>query len=249
MAQDSGKTKLFNDVSAEDINNFIRDELGIEDPEEFQKQMRIEGPPGPQAHAIWHDVLTSMKWELQNYQDINIRLKPCFSLISRKHHKLIPVLVENYNFQPFDNEDDLANEAKSAMLNLNEPISILLFRSICFKEVNGSYFNFGGYVCKEGKISPFTINHRMRSVDEIFEQLESGFTFSNPSIEWEDEDATLALGFAKLCADLDANKPQKHVVMNQGEWSFIMCQPEVIQSLDILGDLNKVMSEIKKGFH
>ncbi len=250
MAGDQGNgKKLFGDFSQEKLDSFIKDQLGIDDPEEFQNQMRVFGPPGPSTHDVWHDIFYSLNWSISNINEENKRLKPCLTLHSHKLNGDIPVLIENYSFQPFDNGDNLATEAKSALMNLNAPVALLLFRSLSYKNVGDTYYTFAGYVSREGNLHPFAITHRMNSVDDILNQIDSGFTFSKPTTEWGEDHPSLALAFAKMCAGLDPNKPQEHVVLGQGEWKFVVCQPDVLDGIEMLEGLNEMMSEMKKGFH
>lgn len=250
MAGDKGKSKkLFEDFSQERLDTFLKDQLGIDDPEEFQKQMRIFGPPGPSTHNVWHDIFYSLNWSISHIKEDNKRLQPCLFLHSPKFKCDVPVLIENYSFQPFDSGDDLATEAKSALMHLNAPVALLLFRSLSFKSVEETYYTFAGYVSKEGKLYPFAITHRMNSVDDILKQIDSGFTFSKPTPDWGEDQPGLALAFAKMCAGLDPNKPQEHLVLGQDEWKFVVCQPEVLDGIEMLGHMNEMMAEMKKGFH
>lgn len=245
------ESPLFENFDIEQMYDFMKEELGIEDPKKFQEELRKFGGLGPGSHCIWHDILDSMGWEPFNFQENNKRLSPCFSVFSHRYNCQVPVLVENYNYRPFDSEDDLAKEARNRLQSLNARVSMVLFRSVYFKVHNGDYYCFGGYICLEGRIFPFAISQSMKNVDDIFKQVDAGFTFEKPLPEFKDYERGLAVIFARMTAGLDPNEDGigMSLGLDKTDWKFVVCDETLIDAVSKLEAIKKEIQERNSKLH
>jgi len=238
---DDNNSPLFEHFDLDQVHAFMKDELGIEDPKKFQEDLRKFGGLGPDSHCIWHDILSSMGWEPMHFQESNRRLSPCFSVFSHRYNCQVPVLVENYNYRPFDSEDSLAKEARNRLQGLPARVSMVLFRSVYFKLHNGDYYCFGGYICIEGRIIPFAISQTMKSFDDMLKQVDAGFTFENPLPQFKDYERGLAVIFARMAAGLDPNEDGMGMSLglDKTDWKFVVCDEVMIDAVEKLEEIKK----------
>lgn len=219
--------ELFGGLSEGDFNEgvrqFVKEALGEDvDPEEFMRQMRIQGGPHGPTHPCWWDLFETLGWKLEDYEDEPERFEPAFWVAAGRHGETLPVICEAYAYFPDDADDELAQEALQQVAEDFPDGAFLLFKSIPFQEVGGHKYHFGGMLYWQDKWRPFALTPHMQSADDILDQIESSFTFETVNPKYADDNCSLTVPFNRMCQGMDPNEPTEVVGLRQGAWVTLM---------------------------
>jgi hypothetical protein len=193
----------------DDLGDFISGVLGrdIGDPGEFLEQMRASGGIHGPTHPSWHDLLSTLGWDIDDYCDDPGRLSAAFYVTGPRRGVALPVVCEAYAYFPDDESDTLAIEAMATVKRYNPDGALLLFKSMPYLEVAGHSYNFGGMILWKGQWAPFSLNVECKSLDDVIDQVESGFRFDNVNPRYADDHHSLTAPFNLMCHDIDPNEP------------------------------------------
>lgn len=175
---------------------------------DFMDQIRLSGGVHGPTHPCWFDMLETLGWNPDEYDDEPERFDPAFWVTGpRFAPKGLPVVCEAYAYIPGDADDKLANEAMRE-LGARYPDGVMLgFKSMPFIEVGGNKYSFGGLLWWKGAWHPFAMTPGMTSIDAVIEQVQSGFTFEKGDPKYADNNTMLAVPFNRMCYGLDPNAP------------------------------------------
>lgn len=176
---------------------------------DLMRAIRVQGGVHGPTHPHWFDMLESLGWAPTEYEDDPERLEPAFWVPSKRLGTLVPVICEAYMFFPDDDEDDLAFEAMEVVEDEYPEGALLLFKSLPFKTVAGHDYSFGGMLLWNGEWRPFALCAAMKTVDAVFEQVASGFSFGKGDPRYADDKQFVATPFNRMCNGHDPNKPGK----------------------------------------
>lgn len=223
----SGSDRLFGNLSMDDLNEGMRDLLrqatGRDiDPEDFMEQVRIAGGVHGPTHPSWYDLLASLDWPLEDWVDEPGRLEPAFWTPAARRGQQMPVICEAYAFFPDDAGDTLAHQAMDIVAQTYPNGALLLFKSMPYQEVQGHRYNFGGMLWWKGQWSPFALNESVKSVDDVFDQIESGFSFARVDTRYADDTGFIAVPFNRMSHGEDPNEPGSMGSIRQGKWVTMM---------------------------
>ena len=204
------------------MRGFLSGVLGRDvDPDDFMRQLRLAGGVHGPTHPTWHDVFDAMGWEPDEWDEAPDRYYPAFVLRSRRRKLALPVVCEAYAYLPDDHEDDLASEAMAEVAIRYPEGAALLFKSMPYREVNGHKYQFGGMLWWQHKWTAFALNMRMKSVDDLLEQVEGGFRIGDDDPRYCDDDCSIAVPFNRMCQGLDPNEPGKLFALKSGVWTTV----------------------------
>lgn len=216
-------SSMFDGLTPEDLQDGLRSLLasvgaGTVDPDAFMREVRIQGSIHGPTHPAWWDLLQALGWAPYGYVDEPRRLEPAFHVPAPRKATRLPVVCEAYAYFPDDEGDDLAQEAMTKVAIAHPDGALLLFKSVPYLEVGGHNYNFGGMLFWKNRWSPFAITTNMHSVDDVLEQIESGFSFGAARPEYADDRNSVAVPFNRMCYGLDPNEPTRVAGLTQGNW-------------------------------
>lgn len=201
------------------MGEFLRMATGKDvDPEDFMKSVRIGGGMHGPAHPAWYDLLTTIGWNLQQYQEKPARFQPAFITPSQREGAMLPVVCENYAYIPGDVDDELVNEAKSKLAKMYPRGVVLLFKAMLFKKVKDATYSFGGMLYWRDQWRPFALCESIDDVDGLFKQFEDGFSFNSPLAVYADQHGRLARGLNFMTHGADPNSNRPSFTLQQGDW-------------------------------
>lgn len=166
---------------------------------DLAQQVRLMG--GTSAYSpsdCWFNLCSTLEWPIENDVDEPQRFQPAFFTASRKKGRAIPVIVEPYSYVPGDKDDPLADEAMSKLPSLFRDGVLLVFRGLPFMEADGYFYTFAGLLHLDGGWHPVAINRNTRSIDDLIQQVEVGFTFGRNFPDYADGETAIASGFAAM---------------------------------------------------
>lgn len=166
---------------------------------DLMQQIRLMG--GTSAYSpsdCWFNLCSTLEWPIENDVDEPQRFQPAFFTASRKKGRDIPVIVEPYSYVPDDTDDPLADEAMSKLPSLFQGEILLVFRGLPFMETDGHFYTFGGLLYLDGGWHSVAINRNTRSIDDLLQQVEAGFTFGRNCPDYADSETAIATGFAAM---------------------------------------------------
>lgn len=192
------------------------------DPSDFIDQMRASGGIHGPTHPNWYDLLNSLGWQLDDYEEDPERFEPAFWTPAARRGLVFPVACEGYAFFPDDKSDMLAIEAMGQLAEIYPDGALLVFKAMPYREVKGHKYHFGGMLLWKGKWHPFAFNEKITSLDDIIDQVESGFLFGQDRPEYSDDDCRITVPFNRMCYGLDPNEHIPMMGLTQGTWVTLM---------------------------
>jgi hypothetical protein len=218
---------LFDGLDMDDLKDgmrrLIKEATGLDhDPDEFMEQMRAQGGIHGPTHPAWHDTLESLGWGPEEWNDDPDRYEHAFVLHGRSNKVTLPVVCEAYAYFPDDAKDKLAQAALRAVASRYPGGALLLFKSIPYTEVQGHKYHFGGMLWWRGRWRSYAITGRMRSVDEVIDQVESGFEIGQHAVQFADDSCSITIPFNRLCQGEDPNKRGKMTGLGSGKWVTLL---------------------------
>ena len=209
------------DFTEEDLFELMNQMLaGDEGLETLVNQMRAQGGLHGPTHPSWHDLLATLDWPIKGYRDSPERLAAAFVTQAARRRTWLPVVCEAYMMHPGDTPDVLAEEAKEVVSKQNPKGALLVFKGMPFREHNGHRYSFGGMLWWNGAWSEFAINEHTHSVDDIIDQVESGFNFETGDPKYADRGSRVAIPFGLACHGVDPNTHKKVITLKLGDWAF-----------------------------
>lgn len=210
---------------AEWFKDFAKKATGREiDYEDFMRQVRLNGGAHGQTHPRWHDLLETLGWAPHDYDDEPERFDPAFYVTGKRHApEGLPVICEAYPYLPDDEGDELAHEAMETVADWYPDGALLLFKGMPYKEIQGHKYCFGGLLFWDDAWHVFAMNQTMTSVDDVIEQIMSGFSFENVNPQYADDGTAVAIPFNRMCYGADPNEPISMMGLTTGTgWVTLM---------------------------
>ncbi len=205
------------------MRRLIKEATGIDyDPDDFMEQARAMGGVHGPTHPAWHDTLDALGWGPQEWNEDPGRYEHAFVVQGRRNETTLPVVCEAYAYFPDDANDKLAETAKRAVASRYPGGALLLFKSIPYTEVENHKYHFGGMLWWKRRWSPFAITMRMKSVDDVIDQVESGFEFGQQALQFADDGCGITIPFNCLCQGLDPNMRVKMMGLGSGKWVTLL---------------------------
>lgn len=193
------------------------------DADDFMHQVRLAGGiHGPSAPS-WHDLLSTLGWNIEDWTDDASRFQPSFVVVDRAGKTRIPVVCENYPFAPGDDGDELALEAKKALASLYPDGVLLTFKTIFSMESEGRTFSCGGLYFLRKQWKPFALSRNTNGLDAVLEQLAEGFSFNAPDPRYADDGCAVAVGLNLMTHGQDPNDHRQPLVrLGSGQWFSVL---------------------------
>jgi hypothetical protein len=225
--EEEDEALLFGGMDLDDLNEgmreFLKSATGQDiDPEDFMRQMRIQGGVHGPTHPCWWDLFETLGWDPQDYVDEPARLQPAFRVKADSYSTDLPVICEAYAYFPDDLKDDLAVSAMKKVEKAHPHGAFLLFKSMPYQEVAGHKYSFGGMLFWRQHWHPFALNAQMTSASHVLDQVESGFSFETANPAYADDHCALAAPFNRMCQGCDPNQNMPMYGLKQRKWVTLM---------------------------